>query len=176
MIFYHAKYIRIFICTIYLVTNIFGYSFVQTKNIRPTLEKATNFFGDSLSALTGDINCNQAMKRHDPSFRVGCQCPGDQSQPDSTNEHLFSAGWSHSTLHWDKLGVETGDKPPDLSHLLLFLLHSQFCQFRSLRRIGALGSAVQCYIVVLCCRVIVQCTVLCRVVLWCAVLCMFVQY
>ena len=39
-----------------------------------------------------------------------------------------------------------------------------------------MGSAVLCYIVVLCCRVIVQCTVLCRVVLWCAVLCMFVQY
>ena len=35
--FYHAEYIRIFICPISIVTNIFGYSFIQQKDIRPTL-------------------------------------------------------------------------------------------------------------------------------------------
>ena len=35
--FYHAKYIRIFIRQISMVTNIFGYSFVQKNDIHPTL-------------------------------------------------------------------------------------------------------------------------------------------
>ena len=35
--FYHAEYIRIFIHPISMVTNIFGYSFVQKIDIRPTL-------------------------------------------------------------------------------------------------------------------------------------------
>ena len=39
--FYHAEYIRIFIRPISMVTNIFGYSFVQKFNIRPTLIKKT---------------------------------------------------------------------------------------------------------------------------------------
>ena len=35
--FYHAEYIWIFICPISMVANIFGYSFVQTNYICPTL-------------------------------------------------------------------------------------------------------------------------------------------
>ena len=35
--FYHAKYIRISICPISMVTKIFGYSFVQKQDICPTL-------------------------------------------------------------------------------------------------------------------------------------------
>ena len=37
MIFYHVEYIRIFIRPISIVTNIFGYSFIQKNDIRPTL-------------------------------------------------------------------------------------------------------------------------------------------
>ena len=40
--FYHAEYIRIFIRPISMVTNIFGYSFVQKFYIRPTLVSVQN--------------------------------------------------------------------------------------------------------------------------------------
>ena len=37
--FYHAEYIQIFIRPISIVTNVFGYSFVQKFDIRPTLKR-----------------------------------------------------------------------------------------------------------------------------------------
>ena len=61
--FYHAKYILIFICPISMVTNIFGYSFVQKKkDIHPTL--SCSFFSfltniTTMSSLTKTFWTNQ---------------------------------------------------------------------------------------------------------------------
>ena len=80
---YHAKCIRIFICPISIVTNIFRYLFIQKKDIPPTLGQRLTFKVNSSFRADRDSNCPKSQsntKQYATPFEILTNIPSVNCQ------------------------------------------------------------------------------------------------
>ena len=97
--FYRAKYIRILICPISMVTNIFGYSFVQKFDIRPSpIQRATLY---STNLFLCNLSCSNNQTTVPPFFNK-IYISGDlMFQATPCLWHSLSWYWTICACHMD---------------------------------------------------------------------------